>query len=166
VSHLRIGPQRAIRPAMLLLVCVLGLAGAACSSGSSASVTPVHNVEKSTAINEGDGVCKSLNADQQKLITDFKKKYPQATADQTRDFLVDTLSPRIDHAIGDFHRIGEPTKDKVDWDKLVSNLDKDLTDFKSKISTDPIGLLTAKPFAAEVPGFTAYGFQACQTQLA
>jgi hypothetical protein len=166
VSHLRIGPQRAIRPAMIVLAGALGLVGVACSSGSSASVPPVHNVEKSTAINEGDSVCKSLNADEQKMIADFKKKHPQATAEETRDFLVDTLAPRIDHAIGDFHRIGEPTKDKVDWDKLVSNLDKDLTDFKSKISTDPIGLLTAKPFAAEVPGFTAYGFQVCQTQLA
>jgi hypothetical protein len=166
VSHLRIGPQRAIRPAMLLLVCAIGLVSAACSSGGSASVPPAHNVEKSTAINEGDSVCKSLNADEAKLIAEFKKKYPQATADVTRDFIVDTLAPRIDHAVGDFHRIGEPTKDKVEWDKLVSNLDKDLSDFKSKISADPIGLLTAKPFAAEVPGFTAYGFQACQSQLA
>ena len=147
---------------MLFLACTLGLVGVACSGGSNASVPPAHNVEKSTAIDEGDSVCTTLNSDEQKLIANFKKQHPQATADDARDFLVDTLSPRIDHAVGDFHRIGEPTKDKVEWDKLVGSLDKDLSAFKAKISTDPIGLLTAKPFSAEGPDFTAYGFKSCQ----
>ena len=111
-------------------------------------------------------MCKALAADQQKLVDDFKAKVPQAKAEDARDFLVHTLSPRIERAVGDFHRIGEPTKDKQEWDKLVRSLDDDLTAFKSQISIDPIGLLTAKPFAAHSPKFDAFGFIECGKHLA
>jgi hypothetical protein len=153
------------RRIMPLLACAVAVVAAACSS-SSASIPPPHSVEKSAAIDTGDSVCKALAADQQKLVDAFKAKFPQATAEDARDFLVNGLTPRIERAVGDFHRIGEPTKDKTDWDKIVSNLDKDLTDFKTKISTDPIGLLTAKPFAAEAPSFDAYGFKDCGKTVA
>jgi hypothetical protein len=153
------------RRTMTLLACAVAVLAAACSS-SSASIPPPHSVEKSTAIDTGDSVCKALTADQQKLVNDFKAKVPEATAEDARDFLVNGLSPRIERTVGDFHRIGEPTKDKQDWDKLVASLDKDLTDFKAKISTDPIGLLSAKPFAAEAPKFDAYGFKECGKQVA
>jgi hypothetical protein len=153
------------RRIMTLLACTVAVFAAACSS-SNASIPPPHSVDKTAAIAAGDGVCKSLNADHQKLVNDFKSKHPQATTDDARDFLVNVLSPRIERAVGDFHRIGEPTKDKQDWDKLVSNLDEDLTNFKAKISTDPLGLLAAKPFAVDAPKFDAYGFKDCGKELA
>jgi hypothetical protein len=152
------------RRTLTLLACAVAVLGAACSS-SSASIPPPHSVEKTAAVDTGDSVCKALAADQQKLVNDFKTKFPEATAEDARDFLVNGLTPRIERAVGDFHRIGEPTKDKQDWDKLVANLDTDLSDFKAKISTDPIGLLSAKPFAVEVPKFDAYGFKECSKQL-
>ena len=40
-----------------------------------------HSVEKSTAIDSGDSVCKALAADQQKLVNDFKAEVPEATAE-------------------------------------------------------------------------------------
>ena len=46
----------------------------------------------------------------------------------------------------------------------MSDLDKDLTDFKAQINTNPMALLTAKPFAPEAKDFTAYGFKQCPTQ--
>jgi hypothetical protein len=165
VSTSHFGTLGEMRRTVIFLACAVAVVGGACSS-SSASIPPPHSVEKSAAINAGDGLCKSLAADQKQLIADFKSQHPTATADEARDFLVNTLSPRIERMVGDFHRIGEPTKDKADWDQIVIALDQDLSDFKSKISADPIGLLADKPFAGEAKAFTDYGFKECQTQLA
>jgi hypothetical protein len=149
------------RRTLILLASMAAVVAAGCSNANTASIPPPHAVEKSTAIALGDNVCQALAADHQTLVDSFKTQVPQAKAEDARQFLVDTLTPRIERAVGDFHRIGEPTKDRQDWDKLVSDLDTHLTEFKSQISADPIGLLTAKPFAPDAAKFTAYGFKVC-----
>jgi hypothetical protein len=151
------------RRILTLLACAVSVLAAACSSSNSNSATipPPHSVEKSAAISLGDSVCQALAADQQKFVDDFKISVPQPKAEEARDFVASTLTPRIEQAVGDFHRIGEPTKDKQDWDKLVSGLDQSLADFKAKIATDPIGLLTVKPFAAQASRFFNLGLPQC-----
>jgi hypothetical protein len=154
------------RLTLTLLACAVAAVAAACGSAS-ASIPPPQFVEKSAAIAAGDGVCTALAADQQKLIDDFKAAAPQAQPDEIRDFLVNTLTPRIERAVGDFHRIGEPTKDKPAWNALVSRLDTDVLYFKAMIrENDPTLLLTIKPFARDAARFDAYGFKECGKVLA
>jgi hypothetical protein len=138
-----------------LLICVVTLGVTAACSSNTATVAPPRSVEKSAAV----------DAAQKQLVDEFKHQHPQATADDARAFLIDTLSPRLEQFVGDFHAIGEPTKDKTQWDALVNGLDQDLTDYKAQINTNSMDLLTAKPFAQEAKDFTAYGFKQCQTQL-
>jgi hypothetical protein len=149
------------RTTLALLACIVAVVAAACSNGNVASIPPPRSVEKSTAISLGDNVCQALAADSQSLVAGFKGQAPQAKAEDVQRFLLDTLTPRIERAVGDFHRIGEPTKDRQDWDKLVTELDNELIWFKAQIGTDPIGLLTPKPFPSDTPRFAAYGFKVC-----
>ena len=142
----------------------MAMAAAACSSNT-ASIPPAQTVEKSAAIEAGDGVCLQLANDQEALVNDFRASHPNATDEQTRDFLINNLSPRYERAVGDFHRIGEPTKDKAGWDHVVTNLDDDLVTFKSQISDTPAKLVDSKPFAAESKAFTDYGFKECGKAL-
>jgi hypothetical protein len=148
-----------------LLICVVTLGVTAACSSNTATVAPPRSVEKSAAVDAGDNECTSVAAAQKQLVDEFKHQHPQATADDARAFLIDTLSPRLEQFVGDFHAIGEPTKDKTQWDALVNGLDQDLTDYKAQINTNSMDLLTAKPFAQEAKDFTAYGFKQCQTQL-
>jgi hypothetical protein len=162
VSNGHFGTVGRVRRTITLLACAsaLGVLGAACGSND-ARIPPARAVEKSDAINAGDSVCKALAADHKQLVDEFKNQHPSANPDEARDFLVNTLSPRIEQAVGDFHRIGEPTKDKNDWDEIVANLDGDLVDFKSKIGTDPVAQVGAQPFAGEASSFDTYGFKEC-----
>jgi hypothetical protein len=114
------------------------------------------------AVNE---VVEVRTSDQEALVNDFRTSHPNATDEQTRDFLINNLSPRYERAVGDFHRIGEPTKDKAGWDHVVTNLDDDLVTFKSQISDAPAKLVDSKPFAAESKAFTDYGFKECGKAL-
>ncbi len=149
------------RRTLPLLACTVAVLAAACSSSNAASIPPTSYVEKSAAIAAGDGVCTALVADLKRLTTDFKSTHPQATLDEVRDFLVNTLTPRMDQGIGDFHRIGQPTKDRPAWNSIVTHLDTDLLYFKAMIRDDPIALLTINPFEREAARFQAYGFKEC-----
>jgi hypothetical protein len=155
------------RTKRLLGCAVVGLATVAVGacSNSDASIPPAQAVEKSAAIDSGDSVCQALAADQATLLAQFKSAHPNPSDSDTRDYLVNTWSPRLERAVGDFHRIGEPTKDKNGWDLIVADLDNDLADFKSSISTDPAKLLDAKPFNDEAKAFNDYGFKDCAKSL-
>src|SRR3954469_544533 len=154
------------RLTLILLACAVAAVAAACSNAS-ASVPPPQFVEKSTAIAAGDGVCTALAADQQQLIETFKAAAPQAQPDEIRDFIVNTLIPRIERGVGDFHRIGEPTKDKPAWNALVAHLDTDVLYFKAMIrESDPMALLAVKPFERDAAKFDDYGFKECGKALA
>ena len=108
-----------VSPALImLLVGSLSLYTPRRASNASASVPPPQFVEKSTAIVAGDGVCTALAAATSSSIHTFKATAPQATRRVLRDFIVNTLIPRIERGVGDFHRIGEPTKDKPAWNAL------------------------------------------------
>jgi hypothetical protein len=139
---------------------------AACSSSNAASIPPPRYVEKSAAIAAGDNICTTLAADQQRLISDFNAKYPQATADEVHDFTINTLIPRIEQGVGDFHRIGEPTKDRLGWDVILGRLDVNLTWFKAMGPADLMTSLAASPFPSEWAKFNDYGFKVCGKPLA
>src|SRR5215471_5706558 len=92
------------RRTLPLLACTLAVLAAACSSSNAASIPPPRYVEKSAAIAAGDGVCTALAADRLKLLDDFRTKVPQPTIEDAQAFLVNTVTPRMDQAVGDFHR--------------------------------------------------------------
>ncbi len=151
---------------MTLLAGALAIVATACGGGNNASIPPAQTVDKSTAISEGDSVCTALAADQKQLVDTFKQQHPNLKPDDARDFLINTLSPRIERAVGDFHRIGEPSKDRTDWDTIVRGLDKDLSTYKADLDTDPIKQLDVKPFKDLVTNFDTYGFRDCGRALA
>src|SRR5262245_42564050 len=148
------------RRTLPLLTCALAVLAAACSSSNAASVPPPRYVEKSAAIAMGDSVCAGVVADLQRLTADFKATHPEVTADNAHEIVANTLIPRIEQGIGDFHRIGTPTKDSPAWNTIVSRLDTDLLYYKAMMG-DPIELLNTNPFVREAAAFQAYGFKEC-----
>jgi hypothetical protein len=148
------------RRTLPLLACAVALLAAACGSSDAASIPPPRYVEKSAAIAAGDGVCAAVVADLRRLTSDFTAAHPEVTADNAREFVSNTLIPRIEQGIGDFHRIGTPTKDSPAWNTIVSRLDTDLLYYKAMMG-DPIALLTTNPFVREAAAFQAYGFKEC-----
>jgi hypothetical protein len=145
----------------VLAVCGALLLAAACSSSGKAGPAPL--VEKSYALAQGDAICKALVSDISTLVTQYKASQSSPTPDQARDFLVTTLLPRIDRGVGDLHRIGEPTKDRVGFDDAILAVDKDLTALKLSISADPIKVLNNPIvlFVSSAKPFTDYGFKEC-----
>jgi len=154
------------RRTLPLLACTVALLAAACGGSNAASIPPPRFVEKSAAIAAGDNVCAALTADQMRLINDFNVSHPQATADEVGDFALNTLIPRIEQGIGDFHRIGEPTKDRLAWDAILTRLDLDIMWYKAMKPADLVATLTSNPFHAEWGKFGAYGFKVCGKPLA
>ena len=145
-----------------MLTCSAALLAAACGSDNG-KAQPAPFVEKSSAIAAGDAICKQLAAAVPALVNDFKTQHPKATDAEARDFLVNTLLPRIDEADGAIHRIGEPTKDRPEFDTAVTALDNDISDLKDSVSSDPQKVL-ASPivvFNNSARLFVAYGFKEC-----
>jgi hypothetical protein len=148
-----------------LLACGLVLAAGACGG----STAPVARPQISDATAAGDGICTSLFADQKALVDQFHAQHPTPSKDDATDFLVNTLIPRVERAVGDFHRIGEPTKDRQSWDLIVQGLDSDLSTFKIEAggknkddtAIDPVKVIDLKPFADLSDQMTLYGFKEC-----
>jgi hypothetical protein len=158
----RIGTLVPVRTkGLIVTVCGLLLVAAACGGGGSAQ--PVRLVEKSFVLTQGDAVCKALVADVSTLVGQFKAAHPTPSPADARDFLVTSLLPRIDRGVGDLHRLGEPTKDRVGFDNAVLALDKDLTALKLAVSADPIKVVNnpVALFATSTKLFTDYGFKEC-----
>jgi hypothetical protein len=134
---------------------------AACSDDGKAQPAPL--VEKSFAISRGDTICQVLLSDISTLVGQFKTANANPTPADARDFLVTTLLPRIDRGVGDLHRIGEPTKDRVGFDDAILDLDKDLTALKLAVAADPIKVVNnpIALFANSAKRFTDYGFKEC-----
>jgi len=147
------------------MACALVALAVSCSDNK-ASIPPPRALDKSAAIDTGDAVCKQYAADRKQLIDTFKASHSSPSADEARDFLVNTLVPRTERMVGDFHRIGEPTKDRTGWDRIVRALDDDLTDFKAGIGDDPVAQIDERPFAKDTKLFDDYGFKECGKQLA
>ena len=145
-----------------MLTCGALLLTAACGSDNGGA-QPNPLVEKSSAIANGDAICKSLAADLPALVSQFKTQHPNATDAEARDFLINTLLPRVDAADGAMHRIGEPTKDRPAFDEAVSALDKDVSDLKDAVSSDPQKVLASPIVVFNNSGrlFVAYGFKEC-----
>ena len=145
-----------------MLTCGALLLAAACGSDSK-KAQPAPFVEKSAAISAGDAICKSLVSSVIANVSEFKQQHPNATDAEARDFLVNTLLPTIDEHTGALHRIGEPTKDRPEFDEAIAALDKDVSALKAAVSTDPQKVL-ASPivvFTNSSRLFTAYGFKEC-----
>jgi hypothetical protein len=145
-----------------MLACGALLLAAACGS-SSGKAQPAPFVEKSTAIAVGDSICKQLAADLPARVNEFKTQHPNATDAEVRDFLINTLLPTIDEADGAIHRVGEPTKDRPGFDAAVIALDKDVSDLKNAVGSDPQKVLAAPivVFNNSARLFVAYGFKEC-----
>ena len=144
-----------------MLACALVLAAACGSSSGKPPPTPL--VEKSTAIAGGDNVCKQLTESISARVSEFKAQHPKPTDAEARDFLVNSLLPVIDSADGALHLVGEPTKDRPDFDAAVTAFDKDVSDLKDAVSSDPQKVL-ASPivvFNNSSRLFLAYGFKEC-----
>ena len=135
---------------------------AACSSDSG-KAQPAPLVEKSTAIATGDAICKQLAADVPQMVSAFKAAHPTPTDADARDFLVNTLMPRIDSADGAIHRIGEPTKDRTAFDDAVIAFDNDISAIKANVGKDPVAVVSTPIvlFNTSVKPFTDYGFKEC-----
>src|SRR5262245_15578595 len=149
------------RFSLILLACAVAALTAACSKSSAATIPPPRFVEKSAAIAAGDNICASLIADQHRLVNDFNVNHPQATTDELHDFTLNTLIPRIEQVVGDFHRIGETSKDRLGWDVILSRLDSDIMWYKAMAPADLIAYLGTHPFHAEWQKFESYGFKVC-----
>jgi len=146
----------------LILTCGALLVAAACSSDNGGA-QPNPLVEKSSAIANGDAICKSLAADLPALMSQFKTQHPKPSDAEARDFLINTLLHRVDAADGAMHRIGEPTKDRPAFDEAVTALDKDVSDLKDAVSSDPQKVLAAPIVVINNSAhlFLAYGFKEC-----
>ena len=159
-----VGTLSAVRTKWWLLsVVALSLVAAACGSDNTVSVPPPQAVEKSTAIATGDAICAQLRADVQQLVDGFKASKPSPSAADARDFLTNSLFPRVDRGVGDIHRVGEPTKDKAPYDAAIKALDNDLSALKSAAGTDPVKVATNKIalFDTSSNDFADYGFKEC-----
>ena len=145
-----------------MLACGALLVVAACSSDSG-KPQPAPSVEKSAAIAAGDAICKNLAANIATSVSTFKSQHPTATDADARDFLINSLLPIVDGATGAIHRIGEPTKDRPEFDSAVAALDKDLSELKDAVSSDPQKVLAAPipVFNNSARFFVAYGFKEC-----
>jgi hypothetical protein len=133
---------------------------AAC--GDDGTAAPVVFVEKSAAVTAADAICKQGDAEVKKLVTDFRASHTTPTREEALDFWVNSFLPRLDREVGDIHRIGEPTKDKVGWDEAVIALDKGLSQLKTEISADPVKVLAGSTaFDNANKLFVAYGFKEC-----
>jgi hypothetical protein len=139
------------------------LVAAACSDSNEVGVAPVRAVEKSTAIAQGDAVCARLRTDIQQTVGAFEEQTPNPNDAQARDFLTNTLFPRIDRGVGDMHRVGKPTKDRAAFDEALRSLDDDLTTLKQAASNDPVELLDTgiELFDSSADNFVDYGFTEC-----
>lgn len=146
----------------ILTVCGALLLAAACSKSSSGG-GPAPLVEKSAAIARGDTICKQLVADIGTLVNQFKSTHPSPNKADTTDFFVNTLFARVDGGVGDLHRIGEPTKDRVPFDDAILALDRDLSALKQSVSADALKVLNNKItlFTTSAKLFTDYGFKEC-----
>jgi len=158
----RIGTLVPVRTkGLILTVCGLSLVAAAC--GGSGKVQPAPLVERSFVVSQGDAICKVVVADIATLVGQFKSAHPAPSVADARDFLVTSLLPRIDRGVGDLHRMGEPTKDRVGFDDAILALDKDLTALKQAVAADPIKVVNnAIPlFVTSAKLFVDYGFKEC-----
>jgi hypothetical protein len=158
----RIGTLVPVRSKGLFLAALsLLLIAAACSDDK--KLQPAPAIEKSFAISQGDAICQSLVADAKALVEQFKAAHPAPSNGDARDFLVTTLLSRVDRGVGDLHRMGEPTKDRVGFDDAILALDKDLSALKTAVSADPIKVLNnpIPIFATSAKQFTDYGFKEC-----
>ena len=146
----------------VLAVCGALFLAAACSSGGSGG-GPAPLVEKSFAISQGDAICKQLVTDIAQFVAAFKSAHPAPNEADARDFMVNTLLARIDNGVGDLHRIGEPTKDRVGFDDAILDLDKDLSALKQAVSADPVKVVNNKIalFDKSAKLFVDYGFKEC-----
>jgi hypothetical protein len=146
----------------ILATLAVAFLAAACSSGSSGP-GPAVLVEKSFAIAQGDAICKQMVIDVKDTVAAFRSAHPALKDAEARDFLVNTLLPRIDTGIGDLHRIGEPTKDRVGFDDALRSVDKDLSALKQAVGSDPVKVVTADfvIFSKSAKLFTDYGFKEC-----
>ncbi|HEX4822559.1 MAG TPA: hypothetical protein VFV00_20285 [Acidimicrobiales bacterium] len=151
-----------MRRKALMLTCGALLLAAACGSDSG-KAQPAPFVEKSAAISSGDSICKSLASSIVANVSQFKQQHPNATDAEARDFLVNTLLPSIDEHTGALHRIGEPTKDRTQFDEAIGALDKDVSALKDSVSNDPQKVLAAPivVFNNSARLFVAYGFKEC-----
>ena len=94
----------------------------------------------------------------------YQAFYRDITTDaEARDFLINTLLPRVDAADGAMHRIGEPTKDRPAFDEAVSAFDKDVSELKDAVSSDPQKVMASPIVVFNGSGrfFVAYGFKEC-----
>jgi hypothetical protein len=147
---------------LLAVFCIVAVT-AACSKNDTGTAQPAPLVEKSSAIAAGDAICKQMTADITSLVASFKKDHPSPSDAEARDFLVNTLLPRIDTADGAIHRIGEPTKDRAAFDDAVIALDKDVSALKEAVAGNPAKVLTTPVvvFDKSARLFSAYGFKEC-----
>ena len=107
----------------IFAVCGVLLFVAACSDSGLTSGGPAPLVEKSAAIQRDDAVCKQLAVDQKKATDSFKSSHPTPKETEALDFFTNTLLPIYDRALGNIKRVGEPTKDKVDYDAAIKAFD-------------------------------------------
>jgi hypothetical protein len=157
----RIGTLVAVRTnGLILTVCGLLFVAAACGGNDKAQPAPL--VEKSFAISQADAICKQGDAETKQLVTSFRAGNANPTSAVALDFFVSVYLPRLERKIGDIHRIGEPTKDRVEYDEAIRALDKGLTAFKAEIAADPIKALAGTTaFEDANKQFVAYGFKEC-----
>ena len=146
----------------ILAVCGVLFLAAACSSGGG-KAQPAPLVEKSFAISQGDAICKALVAD----LSDARRPVQDGACHAERGrrprLPRHHAAPRIDRGVGDLHRIGEPTKDRVGFDDAILALDKDLTALKLAVAADPIKVVNnpIPLFDTSAKLFTDYGFKEC-----
>src|SRR4051812_12835235 len=144
---------------------LLMVVGCSKSSTNQANVANATKVDRSTAIAVGDQLCQQLSADFRTLVDPFHAQHPTPTKEEAHDFVVSTIIPRDERFVGDFHRIGEPTNGRADWDDLVKALDNDLAAYKARVDADPIGSISFRLFADRAAAFANYGFKNCQDAL-
>lgn len=120
--------------------------------------------DSNAAITAGDAICKQLASDVDELVADFRSTHPKPSADDAREFLVNTLIVRMEHGVGDLHRLRGPQQTlAADYTTVIDALDKDLAAFKQSVGADPLKVIAApiKLYGESAAKFAALGFKEC-----
>jgi hypothetical protein len=150
----------------LLVVVLAGLVVlTACGGGGGAAVATTTTArpftQRALLVKLGNQVCADLVATRKQLVDGYLAQHQVTDEAATRDFLINSLAPAYDSAIGGLHRLYLPTEDPTEWGKIVDSLDGDLAAWRQTIESDPAGAVNGDPFADTAARMVAFGLPDC-----
>jgi hypothetical protein len=147
----------AMAGAVVLSACGGGGGGA----GAKTTTTTRPLTPRTTLTTKGNSACRALAANKQQLVSQFLAKHQVTDTAATRDFLINSLAPAYDQAVGALHRLYLPTEDPTEWAHIMDGIDSDLAAWRQTIDSNPASAVNGDPFADIAPRMAAFGLTDC-----